>query len=85
MASKEATVYIVDCGSTMGEKSHGRHQTNLDWALEYVWDKITTTVATGRKTALAGVIGLRTDDTKNILEVRMTMRISRPTRRLARY
>lgn len=68
MASKEATVYIVDCGSTMGEKSHGRPQTNLDWALEYVWDKITTTVANGRKTALAGVIGLRTDGTENLLD-----------------
>jgi len=68
MASKEATVYIVDCGSTMGERSNGRPHTNLDWALEYVWDKITTTVATGRKTALAGVVGLRTDETRNILE-----------------
>ncbi|KAK5122233.1 hypothetical protein LTR85_004143 [Meristemomyces frigidus] len=68
MASKEATVYIVDCGSTMGEKSHGRPQSNLDWALEYVWDKITTTVANGRKTALAGVVGLRTDGTENLLD-----------------
>lgn len=67
MAGKEATVYIVDVGSTMGETSHGRTQTNLDWALEYVWDRITATVATGRKTAMAGVIGLRTDDTKNPL------------------
>ncbi|KXL41555.1 hypothetical protein M433DRAFT_72779 [Acidomyces richmondensis BFW] len=67
MASKEATVYIVDCGSTMGEKGHGRKQTNLEWALEYVWDRITATVATGRKTALAGVVGLRTDGTENSL------------------
>lgn len=65
MAGKEATVYIVDCGRTMGETSHGRQQSNLDWALEYVWDKITTTVATGRKTTLAGVVGLKTDGTKN--------------------
>lgn len=67
MASKEATVYIVDCGRSMGEISHGRKQSNLDWALEYVWDKITSTVATGRKTALAGVVGLRTNETKNEL------------------
>lgn len=67
MASKEATVYIVDCGSTMSERSHGRKQTNLEWALEYVWDKITATVATGRKTALAGIVGLRTDATVNSL------------------
>ncbi|KAK0822643.1 ATP-dependent DNA helicase yku80, partial [Friedmanniomyces endolithicus] len=67
MASKEATVYIVDCGSTMGERSHGRKQTNLDFALEYVWDRITATIATGRKTAMAGVVGLRTDGTRNDL------------------
>ncbi|TKA24415.1 hypothetical protein B0A50_06735 [Salinomyces thailandicus] len=68
MAQKEATVYIVDCGRTMGERSHGRQQTNLDWALEYVWDKLTTTVGTGRKTLLAGVVGLRTDGTANLLD-----------------
>ena len=69
MAGKEATVYVVDCGSTMGEQSHGRKQTNLDWALEYVWDKITSTIATGRKTAYAGIVGLRTDGTQNDLGV----------------
>ncbi|KAK0935493.1 ATP-dependent DNA helicase yku80 [Friedmanniomyces endolithicus] len=68
MASKEATVYIVDCGSTMSERNHGRKQTTLDFALEYVWDRITATVATGRKTAMAGVVGLRTDGTRNDLE-----------------
>jgi hypothetical protein len=29
----------------MGAKRHGRDQTDLDWALEYVWDKITNTVS----------------------------------------
>lgn len=67
MANKEATVYIVDVGSSMGERSSGRQETNLDFALEYVWDKITTTVATGRKTAMAGAIALRTDGTDNEL------------------
>lgn len=67
MAGKEATVYVVDCGLTMGERSHGRSETNLEWALEYVWDKITSTVATGRKTAMAGVVGFRTDGTSNSL------------------
>ncbi|KAF2030606.1 ATP-dependent DNA helicase-like protein II [Setomelanomma holmii] len=63
MAGKEATVYIVDLGRSMAEKRHGRDQTDLDWALEYVWDKITNTVATGRKSALMSVIGCRTDET----------------------
>ncbi|KAI9803657.1 MAG: ATP-dependent DNA helicase II subunit 2 [Piccolia ochrophora] len=65
MAEKEATVYIVDVGSSMGEKHEGRDESNLDWAMQYVWDKITTTVATGRKTATIGVVGLRTDGTNN--------------------
>ncbi|KAH9827461.1 ATP-dependent DNA helicase II subunit 2 [Teratosphaeria destructans] len=67
MANKEATVYIVDCGSTMGEKSHGREQTNLEWSLEYIWDEICATIATGRKTILSGVVGFRTDVTTNSL------------------
>jgi ATP-dependent DNA helicase 2 subunit 2 len=44
MAQKEATVYIVDLGKSMGEKHNGREISDLDWALTYVWDKITTTV-----------------------------------------
>ena len=46
MAQKEATVYILDLGRSMGEKDHGRSKTNLEWAMDYVWDKITTTVST---------------------------------------
>lgn len=44
MADKEATVYIVDVGLSMGQKHNGRKQSDLDWAMEYVWDKITSTV-----------------------------------------
>ena len=44
MADKEATVYIVDVGLSMGQKHNGRTQSDLDWAMEYVWDKITSTV-----------------------------------------
>lgn len=44
MAEKEATVYIVDVGRSMGERHHGRPVTDLEWAMQYVWDKITTTV-----------------------------------------
>ncbi|RMZ80226.1 hypothetical protein DV738_g2773, partial [Chaetothyriales sp. CBS 135597] len=65
MADKEATVYVVDVSKSMGKSHHGREQSDLDWALTYVWDKITTTVATGRKTAQVGVIGLGTDGTEN--------------------
>jgi hypothetical protein len=44
MAEKEATVYIVDMGRSMGECHHGRPITDLEWAMQYVWDRITATV-----------------------------------------
>lgn len=44
MAEKEATVYIIDVGKSMGECRHGRSVTDLEWAMRYVWDRITTTV-----------------------------------------
>jgi len=67
MADKEATVYVVDVGKSMGQKRNGREQSDLAWAMTYIWDKITSTVATDRKTAQLGVIGLRTDRTENEL------------------
>ncbi|KKY16807.1 putative ku family dna [Phaeomoniella chlamydospora] len=68
MADKEATVYIVDVGKSMSHKSNGRTETNFEFAMRYVWDRITTTVATGRKTFLAAVIALKSDETNNELE-----------------
>lgn len=44
MADKEATVYIVDVGSSMGERHQGRSVTDLEWGMQYVWDRITATV-----------------------------------------
>lgn len=44
MAEKEATIYIVDVGKSMGERRHGRPVTDLEWTMQYVWDKITATV-----------------------------------------
>jgi ATP-dependent DNA helicase 2 subunit 2 len=52
MAQKEATVYIIDLGESMGEKHNGREISDLDWALTYVWDKITTTVGPKMTTEL---------------------------------
>ncbi|EZF33332.1 hypothetical protein H109_05983 [Trichophyton interdigitale MR816] len=65
MADKEATVYIVDVGRSMGEVNNGREYSDLDWAMLYVWDRITTTISTGRKTATIGVVGVRTDGTSS--------------------
>ena len=63
MADKEATIYIVDLSKSMNKKHGGRNQSDLDWALLYIWDRITATVSTGRKTATLGVVGLGTDVT----------------------
>ena len=44
MADKEATMYIVDLGKSMADKHHGRTESDLVWAMTYVWEKITSTV-----------------------------------------
>lgn len=68
MAEKEATVYIVDVARSMSKSHGGRDITDLEWSLQYVWEKVTNTVATDRKTALMGVVGLGTDRTANQME-----------------
>lgn len=68
MAEKEATVYIVDVSRSMGQSHAERQVSDLDWSLQYVWDKITNTVSTNRKTAMLGVVGLGTDKTKNQMQ-----------------
>ncbi|KAF2758088.1 ATP-dependent DNA helicase II subunit 2 [Pseudovirgaria hyperparasitica] len=67
MANKEATIYIVDVGRNTGDTHSGRDESDLEWSLRWVWDKITTTVGTGRKTAMVGVLGLRTAATDHFL------------------
>lgn len=68
MADKEATVYILDLGSSMADCHSGRVESDLDWSMRYVWDKITTTVGASRKTWTVGVVGVRTDGTDNPLQ-----------------
>jgi ATP-dependent DNA helicase 2 subunit 2 len=68
MADKQATVYIIDQGQSMGEKHNGRDESDLDYGMRYVWDKITTTLLANRVTFTVGVVGLRTDKTDNPLE-----------------
>lgn len=65
MADKEASVYIVDVGSTVGDCNNGRTESDLDWSMRFVWDKIATTAQAQRKTLCVGVVGLRTDETVN--------------------
>ncbi|KIV88422.1 hypothetical protein PV10_08108 [Exophiala mesophila] len=63
MADKEATVYVIDVAHSMGRQSPNRTQSDLEWSLQYVWDKITNTVFTGRKTLHIGIVALGTDAT----------------------
>ncbi|KAK3900112.1 ATP-dependent DNA helicase [Staphylotrichum tortipilum] len=65
MADKEATVYVVDLGESMADCHNGRDESDLDFGMRYVWDKISTTVAASRKTWTVGVVGINTDDTDN--------------------
>lgn len=65
MADKQAAVYIVDVGSSMGDCHNGRIESDLDWSMRYVWDKVTATAQAARKTWSVGVLGLRTDETNN--------------------
>lgn len=68
MADKEASVYIIDVGNSMADCHNGRTESDLDWSMRYVWDKISTTVAASRKTWTVGVVGLKTDDTRNAMQ-----------------
>lgn len=56
---------MVDVARSMSKKHGGRDQIDLDWALQYLWDKISNVVFTGRKTIQVGVIGLGTDGTSH--------------------
>ncbi|KAG5519625.1 hypothetical protein PMAC_001780 [Pneumocystis sp. 'macacae'] len=68
MANKEVTVFVIDLGRQMGDFQEGREQSDLEWALSYFWDKISSKIFSGRKTDYVGVIGFKTDETNNDME-----------------
>lgn len=68
MADKEASVFIIDLGAPMADCHNGRVESDLDWSMRYVWDKVCTTVAASRKTWTIGVVGLRTDETDHFMQ-----------------
>lgn len=68
MAEKEATVFILDLGASMAKAHNGRSESDLDWSMRYVWDKVTDIVSANRKTLCVGVVGLKTDGTSNTLQ-----------------
>lgn len=68
MADKEAIVFILDLGASMAATHGGRTESDLDWSMRYVWDKISNVVAANRKTLCVGVVGVRTDETNHTLK-----------------
>jgi ATP-dependent DNA helicase 2 subunit 2 len=67
MTDKEATVYCIDLGKSMGKTKNGRDKSDLDWAMTYVWDKVTSIMAMGRKTTYQAIVAFKTDETNNEL------------------
>lgn len=87
MADKEATVLIIDLGASMGQPAQGRPMSNLEWSMQYVWDKVTAKVRCpsarnrltckvlgARKTDVVGVVGFRTTSTSKELCLFLTVR-----------
>ncbi|QSZ30883.1 hypothetical protein DSL72_000441 [Monilinia vaccinii-corymbosi] len=70
MSEKQATVYVVDLGRSLGDCHNGRVETDLEYSMRYVWDKITLTMSSNRKTDGVGIVAFRTDDTDNDLHTR---------------
>jgi len=69
MADKQATVYVVDVGCSTGQCNSGRTESDLDYGMKYIWDKIATTMLANRTTWWVGMVGFRTDETANSLSV----------------
>ena len=69
MADKEATVFVVDVCRSMGKSHQDREISDLEYTLQYVWDKISGIVQTGRKTLHCGVVAVGSDSTKNQMQL----------------
>ena len=68
MADKQATIYIIDVGLSMGDAHNGRIESDLDYGMRYVWSKITETMSAGRSATWSiGVVGLRANETDNVM------------------
>ena len=67
MADKEASVFVIDLGRSMNVQHHDRSESDLDYSLQYFWDKIANIVYLDRKGLMAGLVGFRTDKTKHHL------------------
>jgi len=40
MADKELNVFVVDVGPSMGEHHQGRNESDLQWSLTLLWERL---------------------------------------------
>lgn len=64
---KEATLFLVDVGSTMGLRLQGRDVTDLEWAMQLVQARVGPKVLQERKTDVVGVVAVNSDATDHAL------------------
>ncbi|KAG0044609.1 ATP-dependent DNA helicase II subunit 2 [Gryganskiella cystojenkinii] len=67
MASKEATVYILDVGTTMRTKREGKNVTRLEETKDVLLKLLANKVHMARKTVYVAVVLVGSDDTNNEL------------------
>lgn len=51
----------------MAECHNGRVESDLDYGMKYVWNKIAGIMSENKTSLAVGVVGFRTDDTDNKL------------------
>ena len=61
-------MYVIDLGASTAECHSGRVESDLEYGMRYIYDKIGTILGTGKASWGVGVIGCRTDDTDNPLQ-----------------
>lgn len=77
MSNKEATVYVINVGKSMGVRHNGREVSDLEYAMSYVWDSLARLISTGRKLDNAAIVGVGTDGTPSAGSMRNCMRYRR--------
>ena len=65
MADKEAIVFVIDVGASMARVRAPRTESDLSYALRYVYARLGDMAASGRKTLCAGVVAFRSAATDN--------------------
>lgn len=65
MASKEATVIVLETSAFLNQKRQNRNKTDFEYTVEYVLSKVSDIIIRGRKSDVLGIVAYRTEDTDN--------------------